>query len=1119
MTVRVGVPVLLVSGEHHLGLGSAAATGMAKTTFCRRRGACVFVETARGEEEQRQQCELYTTVVACGEQIILHLPPAKVHFQQTNEIFKLQPAQKPKVAPWFTKDTLDRFFHVVGASQLLRHACELQNEMSQLEEARKFHLVLYSEGDGKQSFSRAADKSYAEGLGLKDKANGVATTGDATKNELLHAMDVRLKTLREELTSTLDQAAGGPYSFQELADLLEFTQSFGSTELKSLFLKYFSMSQHGKAVDVSDNYHSPSGTMCDNEDRTNVRKLLHATPSVSGHLDGRQTQTDSDESSDSSGESYNPTERSRPMMRSASPRRSASPMRRVQIGRCGSRRSTALTIKSLGFYPARERIAAINRETENSSEDEDPKEVPKKAESSVRSMSVQDAISLFESKQRDLNLDFQKRRASAEIGTALINTKESVLRRWSAGMEDNSANIQDNISSDVSQIVTENSLLRSPVEEKAEGDPPTGSDIKFSPGNVKTDNATDGDECKPAKNGTIGLLAPEVNENCDLQLTSSEWNLQKNVELHQVVLKMMENKPSGNQNQAGNSANKNILDVSSAQKGGFSEQYKEKRDAKLRMENAGKRAEKEAKFRAMKEDLDRRKAETSNKSGHANAKQNQLERSQGILRNSSLLGNPKRENSKPIISRKAPIRSSPVSAMRTSSSSGASPRTSTTPSKTSSTPTPMSTSTVPIRKKQQPAPSPTRTNPRMERSQVQHSKNTTRTVQSEEKPTIKSKDNKKPNLIKKSSNSCGVISHVPTATDDSIMNSAKPNFYNKVTKKSSVVVVPLESKPFLRKGTGIGPGVGPVIVKTKVAQLADSSKADVNLAQAQESQADVNVNASQLPEINEDQVKMDVAESGDCNNILNKFADVIEPDNKKNDVTDQLYSKADDPLETEATFSAEAPLDIGQMNAQEDVTDLIWAQMDQQEKQLIQESAPSEATVPTVVTPELSMRSPRIRHSLSQMLQADSGEAEVANEWGNAENPPALVYQKDSPKGFKRLLKFARKNRGGDIATGWGSSPVLSEGEDDNDEPKGFNKRNIDALLRKSAHVKGFGHQKAMLQESYDGGNSSKRSLEYNALHEYVPKHFTQSSSPKLREDQVSSAAAASSKGYYARTA
>ncbi|XP_031497219.1 flocculation protein FLO11-like [Nymphaea colorata] len=1052
-----------------------------------------------------------TELLALGspEQIILHLPPAKVHFQQTNEIYTLQPAQEPKVASWFTKDTLDRFFHVVGASQLLRHACELQNEMSQLEEARRFHLVLYAEGDGKQSLSRAADTSYLEGLGLKDKANGVATTGDATKNELLHAMDVRLKTLREELTSTLDQAAGGPCSFQELADLLEFTQSFGSTELKSLILKYFSMSQHGQAVDVSDNCHSPSGTMCDNEDRTNMRKLLHATPSVSGHLDGRQTPTDSDESSDSSGESYNPTERSRPMMRSASPRRSASPMRRVQIGRSGSRRSTALTIKSLGFYPARERIAAMNRETENSSEDEDPKEVPKKPENSVRSMSVQDAISLFESKQRDLNLDFQKRRASAEIGASLINTKKSVLRRWSAGMEDNSTNIQDNTSSDFSQKVTENSLLKSSVEEKTEGDPPSGSEVKISLGNVETDNATDGDECKPAKNGTIGLLAPEVNENCDLQLTSSEWNLQKNVELNQVVLKMIENKPSGNQNQAGNSANKNILDVSSAQKGGFSEQYKEKRDAKLRGENAGKRAEKELKFRAMTEDLDRRKAETSNKSGHASAKQDQLEQSQRTLRNSSLLGNPKRENSKPIISRKAPIRSSPVSAMRTSSSSGASPRTSTTPSKTSNTPTPMSTSTAPIRKKQQPAPSPTRTNTRMERSQVQHSKNTTRKVQSEEKPTIKSKDNKKRNLIKKSSNSCGVNSHVPSATDDSTMNSAKPNFYNKVTKKSSVV--PLESKPFLRKGTGIGPGVGPVIVKTKVAQLADSSKADVNLAQAQESQADVNVDASQLPEINEDQLKMDVAESGDCNNILNKFADVIEPDNKKNDVTEQLYSKADDPLETEATFSAEAPLGIEQMNAQEDVTDLIWAQMDQQEKQLIQESAPSE---PTVVTPELSMRSPRVRHSLSQMLQADSGEAGIANEWGNAENPPALVYQKDSPKGFKRLLKFARKNRGGDsITTGWGSSPVLSEGEDDNDEPKGFNKRNIDALLRKSApHVKGFGHQKAVIQGSYDGGNSSKRSLEYNALHEYVPKHFTQSSSPKLREDQVSSAAAASSK-------
>eukprot|EP01018_Ginkgo_biloba_P027748 Gb_39029 [translate_table: standard] len=51
---------------------------------------------------------------------------------------------------------------------------------------------------------------------------------------------------------------------------------------------------------------------------------------------------------------------------------------------------------------------------------------------------------------------------------------------------------------------------------------------------------------------------------------------------------------------------------------------------------------------------------------------------------------------------------------------------------------------------------------------------------------------------------------------------SEPIFYNKGTKKNSVA--PLEPKPFLRKGNGIGPGAGPGVAKMKASLAADTLK-------------------------------------------------------------------------------------------------------------------------------------------------------------------------------------------------------------------------------------------------------------------------------------------------------
>lgn len=522
------------------------------------------------------------------DQLLPHIPGLKaLQGEGSFANLKLELPGNVNCAAWFTKSTLNRFLDIVGSPDVINITKVIEGEMSQLEEARKFHLSLYSQGhQGKFEDDGTAGHNSNEMAPLVKPEVPVASS-DSSKSELLRAMDLRISALRGELAAAFSQAAAATLSNEEVADLAKFVQHFGAADLKNSLCKVLELSRKSQSDDLPRDDKPSFERVSRNDSGRNSNwtsqpaKLPHTetpvkygvSPAKVAQLE-RQSSTESGESSDSSDEDQTSAERSRALIRSATPRRSASPMRRVQIGRAGSRRAPALTIKSLNFFPARERTLS-QRDVAGDSSEEGSEQTSTKTENHVRRMSVQDAINLFERKQRDQTADSQLRNSLAN--TSLNGTK-SVLRRWSAGMGESSAQSQHHIDSDDSIPVAckdegDREFSNGLKEAKSEADLVPGDQSKVETAEVDVPVERLAEKTSKDQADTDITQRGEINE----RLTSSaEWTRQKEVELNQMLKKMMESQPTKSRRQSTSRNQK----LSSEQRGGFYDHYKEKRDEK-----------------------------------------------------------------------------------------------------------------------------------------------------------------------------------------------------------------------------------------------------------------------------------------------------------------------------------------------------------------------------------------------------------------------------------------------------------------------------------------------------------------------------------------------------------
>ncbi|TMW99619.1 hypothetical protein EJD97_002270 [Solanum chilense] len=993
-------------------------------------------------------------------QLILHSPKIKsLHSKGSDSCFKFKPLGNLSDAKWFTKSTLIRFLRIISSSDIIDVAKAMVNEISQLEDARKFHLSLYSKvlwGPQDHTRSEETDVSYSNSTAPTVDHDDNPSSSDASKNELLRAMDLRLTALTEELAAVFDQAVGTNCSFGDITNIEKFSYYFGAVDLRNCLQKFVALRQEntngdflGKELPLSKNdarndrtgsVGSTSKTSKPPQSDTAVK--YSASPAKAAQLE-RQSSSASEESTLTSEEEQPSVERSRTLVRSASPRRSASPMRRVQIGRSGSRRSTALTIKSLNFFPARERSVSHRDESASDCDEQAHEQTSKKSEKNLQRMSVQDAIHLFENKQKGQMVDFQKTKSLLNVSVA----NKAVLRRWSSGVC-GSANPVDVASGDPTSLAAnklEDQEFESTLEMKPESYPtPEIYDAEAvdndSKSNLPEERASSPEEMRKE-------CLPNQGEETDQKLNASvEWTRKKEAELNQLLVRMMETKPSKYQNLA--PGDSKLQRLPNEHRGGLYDHYKEKRDEKLRDGTTRKQAEKGKQFKALQQILDERKAEMVSKKASNDSKKSNIKRTQKAVKNLPESSNPRSGTPNPAVVKKVPLKTSPLPATRKSWPSAPSPRAAgISPAKTPGT--------TPTRRISQPAPTAPRSSEKVEKLQPK----TVRATENGTKRTVKGVREKKLETVTKTSKPRR--SKVQPASEDSAF-SAKSKL-SKVTKRSSVM--PLESKetkPFLRKGsrTGSAPssGLGPV-VKVKVASQPVESVMDSVDSVKMEEKEIASVSFDHVNQVQDRGLEgLKVHEDKDCE-AQAESPQICENAERFDKVTS---NDTDDFGRIEDSTSKE------EVEGEPNISPSAWVEIEELEVKPFPSNGDlcNNDSLGDVAPVRIS--SPRVRHSLSQMLLEDNGETDVID-WGNAENPPTMIYQKDEPKGLKRLLMFARKSKTDASSTGFSSPSVFSEGEDDPEDSKVLTRRSSENLLKKATlHAKNAGQQKSSSSEVCD---------------------------------------------------
>ncbi|KAM1219192.1 hypothetical protein ACFX2G_047292 [Malus domestica] len=371
---------------------------------------------------KHSRCELFvysdgnTEKLASGsvKPFVTHLKVVEEQVALAIQSIKLEVDKRKYTETWFTKGTLERFVRFVSTPEVLELVNIFDAEMSQLEAAWR----IYSQGMGGH---------HAGALG--GDGTGTTAAADATKKELLRAIDVRLVAVRQDLTTACARASAAGFNPDTVSELQHFADQFGAHRLNEACSKFISLCQ--RRSDVISQW-KPSA-----DDRA-VRSSCESDMSIDGLTEN------------SSGPHNQPQNRQEQLEDPLKPSTCQQP--EFLNANFPTQQRNSVTEKD-----KEEGKAKVEKKVESQTESTTPLGVSQPG----RRLSVQDRISLFENKQKEssgggsggksvvakpgelrrLSSDVlsakpgELKRLSSDVSSAPAVAEKAVLRRWSGASD------------------------------------------------------------------------------------------------------------------------------------------------------------------------------------------------------------------------------------------------------------------------------------------------------------------------------------------------------------------------------------------------------------------------------------------------------------------------------------------------------------------------------------------------------------------------------------------------------------------------------------------------------------------------------------------------------------